>query len=169
MFDAPKWPLPARRIVSGEFTHNDWVDDPAIGMLAEASHPRQDAVQVAEQAAAGLGLVAILATGKRLTVAFPRKLLAAQPDSPERERGSLLGRAYDFVVSTRTEWDLGDPVHVQHSVPAARVAGIASVMLGRSIPAPTFTRVAFTDGSLLYVREDSLGRGATLAKEINRR
>lgn len=169
VFDDPKWPLPAQVIARGEFVGNDWADDPAIGMWAEASHPGQDAPQMAEQAASGLGVVAILATHKRLTVSFPRKLLADQPKAPDEERGGLLGRAFDYVVSTKTGWDPEDPVHVQHSVPTARVAGIGPVMLGRSMPAPTFVRVAFTDGSLLFVRDDGIGRGAMLAKEMNRR
>lgn len=169
VFDDPKWALPAQVIARGEFVGNDWADDPAIGMWAEAGHPGQDAALLAEQAASGLGLVAILATHKRLTVSFPRKLLADQPKAPDEERGSLLGRAYDYVVSTKTGWDLEDPVHVQYSVPANRVTSMGSVMLGRSIPAPTFVRFAFTDDSLLFVREDPLDQGAVLAKELNRR
>lgn len=148
VFTDPRWPLPAAVIARGEFFGNDWADDPAIGMWAEASRADQDAARLAEEAAACRGIVAILATHKRVAVGFPAKFL-----------GERSGKS----------WDPGDQVHVQHSVPAARVAGIGPVMLGRSIPAPTFVRVAFTDGSLLYVRDDGIGRGAMLAKEMNRR
>lgn len=148
VFTDPRWPLPAAVIARGEFFGNDWADDPAIGMWAEAARADQDAARLAEEAAAGRGIVAILATHKRVAVGFPAKFL-----------GERSGKS----------WDPGDPVHLQHSVPSSRVAGIAPVMLGRSIPAPTFDRVAFTDGSLLFVRKDPYERGAMLAKEMNRR
>ncbi|MCP2306801.1 hypothetical protein [Actinokineospora globicatena] len=144
--DRHRWRLPAELIANGA-PGGDWADDPAIGCWAEAAHPQQDAVRVVEAGAAGRGLVSVAVTRRRLVVMFPRKLLADAPDT--RPRG-MFGRP----KGNRTDWAEGDIPHIQFSVPQDRIAGYHTALVGRSIPAPRFLAVTFTDGSVLFVRCD---------------